>query len=284
MSGLLSGLASLGLGNLENAKVFEDPNAKKENAQGEKAETPQIQEKDLLYDKTFECPVCDSKFTSKVVKSGKARLERSDADLRPKYEGIDPVKYEVILCPHCGYAALGRYFNGLTSTQGKLIRENISKNVKLHSYEGETYTYEEAEERFKLALACSMVKQARASERAYDCLKTAWVLRGWQESLDEKAEGYAALKERLEKEENDFLKTALEGYMNAVSNESFPISGMDETTLDYLMAVLAARFEKYDVASKLVASILTSTTANARMKDKARDLKDSILQSLKKNK
>lgn len=283
MAGLLSGLASLGLGNLEDMKVFEEP--KKEDQQGEKEpEVPQIQEQDLVYEKSYECPVCSSKITSKVMKSGKARLIGADTDMRPKYEGIDPLKYDVVLCPKCGYAALTRYFKPLSPTQVKMVVENISQKVKLQPYDGDFYTYEEAEERYKLALACAVVKQAKPSEKAYVCLKTAWMLRGWAESLDEKAVDYQARKAMLEKEENDFLKTALDGFMGAMSTEGFPMCGMDETTMDYLIAVLAARFEQYDIASKMVASILTSPSANARMKDKTRDLKDSIMQALKKGK
>ena len=46
----------------------------------------------------------------------------------------------------------------------------------------------------------------------------------------------------------------------------------------------ATRFQKYDVASRMVASILTSPSANARTKDKARELKDQILEELKSQK
>lgn len=59
---------------------------------------------------------------------------------------------------------------------------------------------------------------------------------------------------------------------------------MDEITIDYLIAVLAKQFGRYDVASKLIASILTSPSAGARMKDKARDLKEEILAELKRTK
>ena len=52
----------------------------------------------------------------------------------------------------------------------------------------------------------------------------------------------------------------------------------------FLIAVLAARFQKYDVASRMVATILTSPSANARTKDKARELKDQILEELKSQK
>lgn len=282
MSGLLSGLASLGLGNLESAKVFEE--AEKEEAQQAQPEVHQIEEKELVYDKTFECPVCDSKITSKVMKSGKVKLEGTDLDLRPKYEGIDPMKYDVVLCPKCGFTALTRYFKAMTSVQVKLIKENISKNVKLHPFDGETYTYEEAMERYKLALACAVVRQAKASEKSYVCLKSAWVLRGWQESLDNKAADYQAKKAELEKAEMEYLKNALDGFMAAMASENFPMCGMDEVTMDYLIAVLAMKFGQYDISSKLIGTILVSSNASARMKDKARELKEMIIAEIRKSK
>ena len=60
--------------------------------------------------------------------------------------------------------------------------------------------------------------------------------------------------------------------------------GMDEMTIDYLIAVMAMRFEKYDLASKLISGILISSSANARMKDKARDLKQQVLIEIKAKK
>ena len=78
------------------------------------------------------------------------------------------------------------------------------------------------------------------------------------------------------------MEAAYNGFVEARQNESFPMCGMDEVTIDFLLAELAYRFKKYDVASRMVASILTSVSANARTKDKARDLKDRILADLKK--
>lgn len=280
MAGLLSGLASLGLGNLEKAKVFEEPvKDEKKDAQG--TGVPEIQEKDLVYDRSQKCPVCDNDFSSKVMKSGKVKLEGTDPDLRPKYDGVDPLKYDVIVCPKCGYAALTRYFKTILSSQSKMIREKISQNIQIKPNTGDIYTYEEAMERYKLALACAIVKQAKASEKAYICLKSAWVMRGQAEHLDEATENYQSIKAALEKEELEYLQTALEGFISARQTEETPMCGMDEITVDYLISVLAVRFEQYDVASKLISNIITSPLANARMKDKARDLKDTVVARLK---
>ena len=51
---------------------------------------------------------------------------------------------------------------------------------------------------------------------------------------------------------------------------------MDETTLDYLMANLARQVGKNDEALRILSKILVSNTANPKIKDKARDLKEAI--------
>lgn len=282
MSGLLSGLGEFGLGNLEGMELFASKEDKNGGRGQVKTEAPIVKETDFLFDKSFTCPVCDSEFKAKTVKSGKARLVGTDMDLRPKYADIDVLKYDVLVCPKCGYATLSRYFKFITSHQMKRIKEVISKTYKPKEDTAETYSYEEALERYKLALANAIVKQAKASEKAYICLKAAWLLRGKKESLDTAAGDYEKLKKAVEEEENEFMKNAYDGFMAARQAESFPMCGMDEITVDYLIATMAYGFKQYDVASKLVGTILVSTTASHRMKDKARELKDLVLKELKK--
>lgn len=278
MSGLLSGL---GLGDLENVDIFADPSKKQE----EKVEQKHVvQEKDFIYDKAFTCPVCDAKFVNKIVKTGKAKLLGTDRDLRPVHEGIDTQKYDVLLCPRCGYAAVTKFFSQVTSTQAKFIKEQISGKVQLHEFKGETYSYENAVERYKLALANAVVKRGKNSEKAYICLKSAWIFRGYAKQLEDENPLVNADKiQELREMEDAHMQNAYKGFMDATQTESFPMCGMDELTMDYLLAVLALRYKSYDIASKLVATILTSPTAPARTKDKARDLKEDILAE-KKNK
>jgi uncharacterized protein (DUF2225 family) len=99
----------LGLGNLTGAKLFEKDDKAKKKVVVEKAAPVVLEEKDYIFDKTFECPICDTKFTAKVMKNSKAKLLSSDIDLRQKFEGVDAVKYDAIRC-NCGYTALSRYF------------------------------------------------------------------------------------------------------------------------------------------------------------------------------
>lgn len=272
--GLLSGLRNLGLGGLEGVNIFEEEEKKEKEAVA--APPPKPEEKDLIYDKNFNCPVCGSEFPAKIMKSGKAKLIGTDADLRPRYEGLDAVKYDVLLCSECGYAALGRHFNNIISAQAKLVKDNISTTVHITEYYDEIYSYEQAFERYQLALACAVVKKSRVSERAYICLKSAWLLRGWRESLQEADQKDPQLNVELEKQETEYLQNAFKGFMEARKAESFPICGMDEVTVDYLLAVLAVRFKQYDAAGRLISGILTASAANARIKDRARDLKEQM--------
>lgn len=273
--GILSGLARFGLGKLENMELYEEPK-KAENADVGKPKPQALQEQDFLFDKSCTCPICDKEFKTRTVKVGKAKLAGSDLDLRPRYDQIDMLKYDVIMCPFCGYAALSRFFKFITAPQAKNIKKTISETFQPQKEMKEVYTYDEALERYKLTLANAIVKQTRASEKAYICLKTAWLLRGKAEHLDKSLPDYEEQKKQCEAEENEFLHNALDGFIAARQSESFPMCGMDEPTVDYLIAVTAMRFEQYDLSSKMIAGIMQSA-ANPRMKDKTRDLKEMLV-------
>lgn len=275
MANLFSGLESLGLGKLSKLNVYDESNqAAKKNDNG--GQVQQLSEADFLFEKTFTCPVCDKEFKSKTVKAGKVKLVSADTDLRPKYQLIDSLKYDVVACPHCGYAALNRFFNYMTSMQARLIKESISSSFKGLAPEGDVLSYDEAITKHKLALVNAIVKKAKLSERAYTCLKTAWLLRGKAEFLPEDTKDYAAIIEGLHKEEMEFLSKAYEGFIEAFSKELFPMCGMDENTTTYLVADLARRIGKYDEATRLISKVLTSRDANERIKVKAREIKDLI--------
>lgn len=275
MAGLLDGLESLGLGKLEGLDVFEEEKKEAKAVDGA-AEAPKgPTEEELIYEKEFDCPVCNRKFTAKVMKTGKSKLIGTDPDMRPKYENIDSNKYDVLLCDRCGYAALTRYHGNLLPTQIKLIRENISANIKLKKYNDPVYSYDEAFERYKIALANAVVKKCKLSERAFICLKTAWLLRGKREYLIEQNKCPEDLKKSLENQEIEYLKNAYAGFLEARSKENPPIAGMDNATLDYLLAQLAFRFGDYSTSMKMVETLLMSRES-ARIKNKALDLKEAI--------
>lgn len=59
---------------------------------------------------------------------------------------------------------------------------------------------------------------------------------------------------------------------------------MNELTMEYLLATLAIETGRYDVAVRSISNIITSRSAPSRMKDKARLLKEEVLDKLRAEK
>ncbi|UYJ39881.1 MAG: DUF2225 domain-containing protein [Lachnospiraceae bacterium] len=284
--GLFSGLEKMGLGKLDKLEVFEEDskkNAAKPGQPGTAAtQKHKVTEEDLLFDKSYTCPVCDNEFHSKMIRTGKVKLLSADTDLRPKYQLVDSLKYDALVCPECGYASLSRFFKFMMPAQAKLIRENISKNFSGLPKTGSTYTYDDAILRHQLALANAIVKKAKNSEKAYTCLKMAWLYRGKAETLPKETKDYDKTIKELKKEETELLSKAYDGFMTAFSRESFPMCGMDEMTVTFLVAELARRTGKYEESGRWISKVLTSRSANERIKNKARDIKELLNEDKKK--
>ena len=276
MSNLFSGLEEFGLGKLSNdLEVFEN---KEETQNKENAENlePEFSEADLLFDKTMTCPVCDQLIKVRTIKTGRVKLISADTDLRPRYQDVDSLKYDAVVCPSCGYAALRRFFSYMTSGQAKMVKEKISANFRGLNQESEVFSYDDAIARHKLALVNAIVKSAKLSERAYICLKTAWLFRGKKEGIPKNTPDYDNVCAQLQKEENEFIEKAYLGFKEAFIKETFPMCGMDEVTCTYLVADLARRSGDYDDASRWVSKVLVSRNATERIKEKARDIKGML--------
>lgn len=277
--GLFFGMDKFGLGQYEDMSLFDDEKLSDahETTDPKPEKSPEEREAEVLFDKHYTCPVCDLQFTSKSVMAGKVKLIDKDTDLRPVYEFMDPLKYEVITCDKCGYSALARYFGKLSTRQMRDIHEQVGDKFKGLKYDDLIYSYDDAILRYKLALITVMVKRAKNGERAYTSLKLAWVLRGKRKGMSPKDEGYKSVYD----DEMECIMNAYEGFTLAISNESFPIAGMDENTLKYVMADLARRLKKFDMALKLLGDVITSKATSYRLKEEALKLKALLKQDLK---
>ncbi len=285
--GLLSGLEKFGLEQMDTTNLFEDEKKPKAEQQGQ-ADAPKEEkhlETEFLLLKSIRCPVCDHVFRTRLVKTGRVKRLEPDFDLRPRFAYIDTNKYDVSSCPKCGYTAINRYFSHITSGQVKLIDQGVHSKFKANTLVNaedalEAYTYEEAIEYCKLALYCTMVKRGSTSEKAYECLKLSWLYRGWREKLESEGTNDRELLSNVKAEEDAYYKQAYEGFMKAIASESFPMCGMEESTVNILLANMAFKLEKYDVSSKLVSAILTSRVASRSVKDRAMTLKEEIIKKL----
>lgn len=234
------------------------------------------QESAYILDKKMECPICHKEFVSKQVKTGKARFVGTDEDLRPRYSEIDTIKYDVQFCTNCGYASVLREFNNVTSKQRQNILEGIANKFCGVEYHDDIYTYEDAIYRYKMAILTAMVKPSKLSEGSYLALKLSWIYRAAleeQEKLDMPDDKLVrAYKMGAEHYQNEAYK----GLKNAVASEYPPICGMDEVTINYLMSVLAYREGDYDDAQRYAYFVLGSRSANAKLKERQRQIVEKL--------
>lgn len=280
--GILSGLEKFGFGSLDKVDVYEDEKKKEDEKKNSKA-LAALTEPEMLFEKTYECPVCEKALKVKTLKQGKAKLLGTEVDLRATYQNIDPLKYGAILCKNCGYAALTNYFTLLSDPQIRLIKDNISSQYKAsNTSEKEVYSYDDALEIHKMALLNAVVKRSKASEKAYICLKSAWLLRGKAETMVAEKTGSKEEILQLKQSEKEYLQEAYKGFVTAMETETTStICGMDTPTLSYLCAALAYKVGEYDEAQRMLSRVMVMQGANRRIKDKCVDLKELIFEKLK---
>jgi len=279
--GILSGLGNLGI-DIKDGDIFaedkQDSKISPEELKKAEEEKKVAEEVEFLLKKSFTCPICGADFKALSVKTNKARLLGQDVDLRPKYDKFDALKYTAVMCPNCGYAARAQVFNEVSSKQKSIIREKIAANYfsKSDDEQKEVYDYDTAINHYQMAIGTAIVKGAKNSEKAYLCLQTAWVVRGKKESLDQSDPKYQEQLKECEENEKELLQNALEGFLKARSSEDFPMCGMDQYTIDYIIAALCYECNKFDVGLRLISELISSRSVNSRIKDKARDLKELI--------
>ncbi|MCR5235658.1 MAG: DUF2225 domain-containing protein [Lachnospiraceae bacterium] len=290
--GILSGLSQFGVNmdddiygdNKAKDKAGEAARsavAKAEAEAARKAEEKKKSEEESSYilARSYTCPVCDKPFKSLAVKANRARVVSHDLDLRPNYEPVDSLKYTVISCPFCGYSARERNFPNITVNQKKMVREKVGAffNPAPVMEDKKVYSYEDALGRFQMAFATAMATVAKSSEKAYLCLYMSWLVRGQRNGLTEGDAAYSIKLEEYRETEKELRSKALEGFIYARQTEDYPMCGMDQYTVDYIIAALFYKSREFDKAMKLLPEIIISSSASRGVKEKARILKEKIL-------
>ncbi|MBE5911666.1 DUF2225 domain-containing protein [Pseudobutyrivibrio sp.] len=276
---LLSGMEKFGFSMDGELDILAEDKPKKNAAGPAQAAAPVVkEEKDFILDKKVRCPVCDNEFPIKAVLTTKLKRLEPDYDLRPNYEYVDKCKYDFISCPKCGYSALDTTFSKIDTARVKLIRSEFCPSFKPQTGETlpETYSYEYSIEKFKLALICTLKKRAKMSEKAYVCLKIAWLRRAQLKELQGQKDADPKIVEMIKKEYDGFYRQAYEGFMKAISSETPPYCGMASEAVEFMLANMSMHFKKYDAAMKLVARLIQSPSTSRKLKDKCVDLKEEI--------
>lgn len=196
--------------------------------------------KEALYSKKVTCPVCGMEFSSLKAKINACKVEKKDEDFCTHYTDVNPMFYDVFVCPICAYAASENSFEEVTDKEKKLLGEAFSKRTVGRNFCGER-NLEDAIAACKLAIFTAELRKAKSSILAGLCLKLAWFFRFAED-----------------KQEETFLNYALQNYLEAFDKEPLPIGNLNEISMMYLLGELSRRLGKFDDAivwfSKAVAS------------------------------
>lgn len=219
-----------------------------------------------IYPKTYTCPACEQEFKSPAIRKGKTRLESQDTDLKNNFSPIDPMYYDIIMCPKCGYSTLTHLFGKLLTRQGAAWLKHEPKPV-IREYPL-MLSAEDAISMYNIALEVSDALDKNSSEKAILCTSIAWM--------------YRDLKDK--KQEKVYMVKAINHFISAIQNERAPYSGYDEGRVKIIVGDFLRRLGKLDDAGKWVGSVLTDQTALPMHKEKAMNIKDLIREEKEKAK
>ena len=183
-----------------------------------------------VYAKMVTCPICQTDFSTQVVRLNKDQPQKQESDFHQTYDkAFNPYDYEPWVCPIDLYAALPADFAPLTEDQREHVAEAIAEFVD-RDWAGERpdfggpRTLALRERALQIAQVVCQVRAAMPLRTAAVQHRLAWCAR---ERQDDGAEQL-------------WLAEALESY-TAAHDQGAGASAKDEIRIEYLCGELALR-------------------------------------------
>lgn len=186
---------------------------------------------DGIFERDEKCPICATKFKVRMVKPSHVKPTTRDSDFCQHYEGLNPLLYDVWVCPECLYAAKRKEFLDIKPVAKKKLQEyllrnkGVPKSVNFNDYRD----IQSAIYAFELAVPCYEIKEASDEVIAGLHIRAAWLCRGVQDEDREKL----------------FLRQAVECYLRFFEWKSEASSKLGEVGLMYILGELYRRIGEY---------------------------------------
>jgi uncharacterized protein len=211
-----------------------------------------------FYQKKMECLYCKTTFQSTKIRSRFIKLSHHETDFRPVYkdERINPLLYNVNVCPECGFSFTDDFTKYIVPAVKVEIQEKLTNNWSKQDYGGNRSTTE-AINTYKLAILSGTLKKEKNITVAGLYLRTAWL--------------YRSIKN--DEQEKRFTTLALNEYIKTYMNDDFNGTGMSETKLLYLIAELQLRLQHFREAASYFSKVLAKqkSSLEPRIIEMARD-------------
>ncbi|WP_421381121.1 DUF2225 domain-containing protein [Bacillus salacetis] len=196
-----------------------------------------------FYQKKIECLYCKSPFHSTKIRSRFIKFSHHETDFRPVYkeEQINPLLYNVNVCPECGFSFTDDFTKYIVPAQKLQIQEKLASQWSKQDF-GRERSFEEAINTYKLPILTGTLKKEKSITLAGLYLRTAWLYRSIEN----------------EEQENRFTTLALKEYINTYMKDDFTGTGMSETKILYLIAELQLRLRHFREAASYFSKVLAS--------------------------
>lgn len=187
------------------------------------------------------CPVCGEKTHATKLKARLITLG-TDEDFCVHYEGVNPYRYRIWLCEHCGFAADEKQFTEEPlSARDKAKIQELLEGRKINLPYTEERTVEDAIRAYKLAIYFVERVGWPLQKKAGYCMGMAWVYRDTEEH----------------EKEAEMLRCAAELYEKSVMTEHYPIHGMSDSMALYIAGAAYYRMGDYEKATQILSRIMS---------------------------
>jgi len=151
--------------------------------------------------KRYVCPVCKSQFEAVRIFSDAIRIKNRESDLKPIYDGVNALMFQLVSCPKCLYTSFEDDFENLTSSQAETIARMHEKLEQIEIDLSESKKVRDAAVQYNIA-AVMYVAREKLFRAAESLLKLAWLYRDAGAPDEE--------KKALERAKELFLKSYTE--------------------------------------------------------------------------
>ncbi len=194
-----------------------------------------------FYRAKITCSVCAKKFESMKVRSSSIRVQRIDEDFCQHYQSVNPLYYEMVVCPRCGFAFNLEFSKThMNAEQREKLKSRLQPvwQDRAKDYSG-VRTWNDAMEAFQLALYALEDELVKSSKMGMLYLKAAWLYR------------YVG----NEAGEQKYIEKVISAFAKAYETESFS-EPKSELNIVYLLGALNLRAGKTQESAKWLELVL----------------------------
>lgn len=215
-----------------------------------------------IMQREYDCPICSARFKAPRARMAKLNLIGTDTDLRPYFEGVDVINYEIVVCSNCGFSALHDCYTNFDPEFIDKTRNGIAQVHAQKMYLSEILP-EDAIGRYITAIMLLEFKEAKASEYYFLYSRLAWVYRIYEDD---------------DAVENEFLslKKAFAYLETALQREKPYFYDMDESIITYVLGDMARRIGEYDKANLYIGKAILDPNSTDALRNRAKEVKALI--------